>query len=59
MKDCLQQLIKIVEVSDVVIEVIDARDPLGCRNEDMEMLVKDDPKKKLIIVVNKVDLVPE
>lgn len=51
------QLKRVIEASDVIIEVLDARDPQGCRASHVENMVL--PKgKKLILLVNKVDLVP-
>lgn len=50
---------KIVEVADVVLEVLDARDPLGSRCIDIEKkILQKDPNKKIILVLNKIDLVP-
>jgi nuclear GTP-binding protein len=50
---------KVVAESDVVLEVVDARDPLGYRCEDIERLIlRKDASKKIILVLNKVDLVP-
>ena len=31
-----KELKKVVEASDVIIEVLDAREPEGCRSEDLE-----------------------
>ncbi len=47
-----------VELADVVLEVVDARDPLGTRCREAERLVRL-MGKKLIIVINKADLVPK
>ena len=46
---------KVVETSDVVLEVLDARDPLGCRCYQVEQAVMAaGTDKKLILVLNKI-----
>ena len=46
---------KVVEMSDVVLEVLDARDPLGCRCYQVEQAVMAaGSDKKLILVLNKI-----
>ena len=46
---------KVVDAADVVIEVLDARDPLGCRCLDVERLVrKSGADKKVILLLNKI-----
>jgi nuclear GTP-binding protein len=52
-----KELKKVVEASDVVIEVLDARDPEGCRSKELEQQVLSQGKK-MLLVVNKIDLVP-
>lgn len=53
------ELYKVIDSSDVVVEVIDARDPMGTRCKHIEeFLRKEKPHKHLILVMNKVDLVP-
>ncbi|MBI4167553.1 MAG: 50S ribosome-binding GTPase [Candidatus Aenigmarchaeota archaeon] len=47
---------RIIESADLVIEVLDARDPFGTKNTEVEKLVKMS-RKRLLTVVNKVDLV--
>jgi nuclear GTP-binding protein len=49
---------KAIEAADVVVQVLDGRDPEGTRCQQVEELVKEEGKK-LIFVINKVDLVPE
>jgi len=53
------ELYKVIDSSDVVIHVLDARDPLGTRCRSVEKYIKDEaPHKHLIFVLNKCDLVP-
>ena len=56
-KSYLKELKKVVEAADVIIEVLDARDPEGCRNLETEQQVIKQGKK-LLLVMNKTDLVP-
>ncbi|TSQ69497.1 Nucleolar GTP-binding protein 2 [Bagarius yarrelli] len=53
------ELYKVIDSSDVVIQVLDARDPMGTRSQNIETyLKKEKPWKHLIFVLNKCDLVP-
>jgi len=53
------ELYKVIDSSDVVINVLDARDPIGTRCPPIEgYMKKEKPHKHLIFVLNKVDLVP-
>jgi nuclear GTP-binding protein len=53
------ELYKVIDSSDVVIHVLDARDPLGTRCESVEQYIKTEAAHKhLIFVLNKCDLVP-
>ncbi|XP_072989909.1 guanine nucleotide-binding protein-like NSN1 isoform X2 [Typha latifolia] len=55
-----KELVKVIEASDVIVEVLDARDPLGSRCVDMEkMVLKADPNKRIVLLLNKIDLVPK
>ncbi|KAF6099405.1 G protein nucleolar 3 [Phyllostomus discolor] len=54
-----QELKKVIEASDVVLEVLDARDPLGCRCPQVEEAIVLNGQKKLVLVLNKSDLVPK
>ncbi|KAF6034791.1 GNL2 [Bugula neritina] len=53
------ELYKVVDSSDVLIHVLDARDPQGTRCPQVEKyLKKEAPHKHLIFVLNKCDLIP-
>ncbi|XP_019182227.1 PREDICTED: guanine nucleotide-binding protein-like NSN1 [Ipomoea nil] len=54
-----KELVKVIEASDVILEVLDARDPLGTRCIDMEkMVMRSGHDKHLVLLLNKIDLVP-
>ncbi|NWR21094.1 GNL3 protein, partial [Emberiza fucata] len=59
-KSFCRELMKVLEASDVVLEVLDARDPMGCRCPQLEQAVTSSGgNKKLLLVLNKIDLVPK
>ena len=55
-----RQLWRVVERSDVIVQIVDARNPLLFRSEDLEKYVEEvDGKKMNMILVNKSDLLTE
>jgi nuclear GTP-binding protein len=58
LKNYAGEVRKTIESADVVIEVLDARDPLGSRSTEIEQLVVGSGKR-LILLLNKIDLVPK
>ncbi|XP_018323980.1 nucleolar GTP-binding protein 2 [Agrilus planipennis] len=53
------ELYKVLDSSDVVLQILDARDPQGTRSAYVEKYLKTEkPHKHLIFIMNKVDLVP-
>ncbi|ODV92282.1 hypothetical protein CANCADRAFT_42894 [Tortispora caseinolytica NRRL Y-17796] len=50
---------QVVDSSDVILYILDARDPLATRSKQVEQAVLANPNKRLIYILNKVDLVPE
>ncbi|TDH70409.1 hypothetical protein CCR75_006287 [Bremia lactucae] len=54
----MKELRKVIDKADVILEVLDARDPMGCRTLEMEDAIGNRHGKKLVLVLNKVDLVP-
>lgn len=55
-----RQLKTVLDQSDVILEVLDARDPVGCRCKWLEdKILSIDSSKHIILVMNKIDLVPK
>ena len=52
-----RQLWRVIERSDLVVQIVDARNPLLFRTEDLERYVHEvDPQKRNLLLVNKADL---
>ena len=52
-----RQLWRVIERSDLVVQIVDARNPLLFRSEDLERYVKEvDRKKNNLLLVNKADM---
>ncbi|KAI6133678.1 NGP1NT-domain-containing protein, partial [Pisolithus croceorrhizus] len=53
------ELYKVIDSSDVILHILDARDPLGTMCESvLEYLKKEKAHKHVVLVINKCDLVP-
>ncbi len=61
----MKDLKQVLEVSDVILEVLDARDPEGCRCRRIEEMIQGQyasttsREKRIVLVLNKIDLVPQ
>ncbi|CAG8452289.1 15921_t:CDS:10 [Dentiscutata erythropus] len=52
-----RQLWRVIERSDLIVQIVDARNPLFFRSEDLEKYVKEiNEKKKCMLLINKADL---
>ena len=52
-----RQLWRVIERSDLVVQIVDARNPLLFRSEDLEKYVREvDSKKRNLLLVNKADM---
>ncbi|GBG24582.1 Nucleolar GTP-binding protein 2 [Hondaea fermentalgiana] len=56
----MKELRNVVDSADVILLVVDARDPMGCRAPQAEKMVLENARnKRLVVVMNKIDLVPK
>ena len=54
-----RELSKVLEAADVLVEVLDVRDPMGCRCKALEDAVMQRwESKRVVLLLNKCDLVP-
>lgn len=54
-----QIIIEVIENANLVLEILDARDPIGTRNKRIEKHIQKNPDKRLVLILNKIDLVPK
>lgn len=53
------ELHKVIDSSDVLCQILDARDPLGTRSYYVESFIKKNaPHKHIVLILNKCDLIP-
>ena len=58
-KRIYSELLKVIDASDVLCEVLDSRDPIGTRCKYVETYInKNCPHKHIVYILNKCDLVP-
>jgi len=56
----LRELKKVVDSADVILQVLDARDPIGTRiHKSIEDAILSRPDKRMVLILNKIDLVPK
>jgi nuclear GTP-binding protein len=56
----LRELKKVVDSADVLLQVLDARDPIGSRiHPTIENTILSQADKRMVLVLNKIDLVPK
>ncbi|PFH32465.1 putative nucleolar gtp-binding protein 2 [Besnoitia besnoiti] len=53
------ELYKVIDASDVIVQVVDARDPIGTRCFRVEKYLRNHKQSKhMVLVLNKIDLIP-
>ncbi|KAI5135248.1 nuclear GTP-binding protein [Nematocida ausubeli] len=52
----IKEIYKVVAESDVILQMLDARDPIGSRAPEVERIIHSQ-EKKLVYILNKIDLV--
>eukprot|EP01069_Polyplicarium_translucidae_P008623 Polyplicarium_translucidae@DN3239_c0_g1_i1.p2 len=53
-----KELHKVIQMSDVILQVLDARDPGNCMSSAVERIVRQSASKRLVYLINKIDLAP-
>ena len=53
-----KEMKKLIQSCDIILQILDARDPLSCRCRNVERKILGMADKKIILVLNKIDLVP-
>jgi nuclear GTP-binding protein len=50
-----------MEDADVILYILDARDPEGTRSKDVEQMIRESPhgEKQLILILNKIGIPPQ
>lgn len=59
-----KEMYQVIEQSDIILFVLDARDPMGCRCKEIEKkiiqeITSNGENKRIILIQNKIDLVPK
>lgn len=55
-----RQMWRVIERSDLIVQIVDARNPLLFRCKDLETYVKEvDPRKRNLLLINKADMITE
>ncbi|KAK6729302.1 hypothetical protein RB195_006385 [Necator americanus] len=58
--DMWRELWRVVERSDIIVQIVDARNPLLFWSKDLDAYAKEvDPAKKVLLLINKADLLEE
>jgi len=48
---------QVVDAADVILQVLDARDPIGCRVKEVEqMVLEGGSDKRIVLVLNKIGI---
>lgn len=49
---------EVIDASDIILYILDARNPEETRSRQIEKMILQDPEKKMVFILNKIDLVP-